>query len=637
MKWDDNLTETQKQAATHTGSHACLLAGPGTGKTLVLTRRALYFVQEQGVSPEEILVLTFTRAAAQELRQRIASVLGDKALGITVSTLHSFALRTILEYGPRMKLPQPIRIADDWEERNIIEEDLKAILDLKDIRETRSLLEQLSANWEQLTMDGIEQRLPDPRFYGAWHEHREVFGYTLRGELVYQLENALQEGSIQIDHFPKYVLVDEYQDLNPCDLATIKMLTELHQSELYVAGDDDQSIYGFRYAAPEGIRRFTDEYKPSVSLTLEECRRCGSGILQLANYVAQQDPRRAPKTLNPTVKAVPGEVHLLNFLDQYKESQAIARICKWLIVYQNVPPQETLILLRSDRNKALSIPIRVELEKENLPVAIVTDPLACLDEKDGRFFIGVLRLIANPNDHLAWRTLLQIRRNGIGETSRKQLYDLAFSRGKRFAQFLSIAISEPDLVSFKSKLAMEIDEIQQLVAGTKAILDAHGIIDGIPLVIENLVTNRELQVEIQNLFQRIFEATHPKELDELFRAINTSLGDREQEQQKDAINIMTMHQAKGLSSTAVFIVGAEDEYLPGRAEGPKIEDERRLLYVSLTRARQYLYITHCRLRIDQQKHSGRNSGRPQRTLTQFLSGGPIRSENGEQFVATLPQ
>jgi superfamily I DNA/RNA helicase len=127
----------------------------------------------------------------------------------------------------------------------------------------------------------------------------------------------------------------------------------------------------------------------------------------------------------------------------------------------------------------------------------------------------------------------------------------------------------------------------------------------------------------------------PQDLEDLLRALNVSLGDAEQELQEGAINIMTMHQAKGLTADAVVIVAAEDEYIPGRAEGAAVDDERRLLYVSLTRARRYLYVTHCRQRTGQQAHTGRNPGTHQRTLTRFLSGGPVISENGSVFLSGL--
>src|SRR5262249_21229099 len=154
------------------------------------------------------------------------------------------------------------RIADDWEERHIILEDLKLLLQLERVDQARELLNQLSADWQSLTADQADwnQRFPDPRFLGAWQEHRTIFGYTLRAELVYRLKRALeQRRAFDLGRQPSHLIVDEYQDLNRCDLAVIAELAR-RGAELFVAGDDDQSIYGFRKAHPPGIRRFPQEY-----------------------------------------------------------------------------------------------------------------------------------------------------------------------------------------------------------------------------------------------------------------------------------------------------------------------------------------------------------------------------------------
>ena len=150
MTWDDNLLEAQRAAAAHIGTHARLLAGPGTGKTLTLTRRICFLVTERNIPAENILALTFTRAAARELRQRVTNELGEDQ-SPRISTLHSFALRQLLKNAMRIKeLPQPLRIADDWEERNIVLTDLKALLELPRIKDARDLLNELSADWQSL-------------------------------------------------------------------------------------------------------------------------------------------------------------------------------------------------------------------------------------------------------------------------------------------------------------------------------------------------------------------------------------------------------------------------------------------------------------------------------------------------------
>lgn len=403
MKWDKGLLKDQKRAASHSGSHARLLAGPGTGKTLTLTRRVAYLVAQAGVSPSDILALTFTRAAAAELRSRICKLLGDECEEFPhVSTLHSFSLRQLLRNSDRIDtIPRPLRVADDWEERYIILEDMKLPLGytLKKVRKNFNLL---SADWQTLAADKKvwEKRFPDPKFLGAWRQHRQVFGYTLRSELVYQLKRALEqtsEFSLESDYC--HLLVDEYQDLNRCDLAVIYALRD-RGLEVFGAGDDDQSIYGFRYAYPEGIRKFQDDYKRAHLYELATCVRCDQSIINLALFVANLDPTRLEKPLLPRAGAGEGKVCILRYKDQTAEAKGVACICKYLVRQKGYKPKDVLILMRSDKNSAFSTVIRDALCSENLPATVRVGG-SPLDTALGRILVSILRLLADENDSLA--------------------------------------------------------------------------------------------------------------------------------------------------------------------------------------------------------------------------------------------
>jgi len=269
--------------------------------------------------------------------------------------------------------------------------------------------------------------LPDPRFLGAWDGHRRVYGYTLRAELVYQLKKAMEQTSefVLTPRF-KYVLIDEYQDLNPCDLAIAESIAATGAS-LLACGDDDQSIYGFRYANPSGIRQFTSDFPGAADLVLTECRRCGSNILNAAQWVAEQDLARVKKTLHPRPEQLPGEVHVLRFKTGDTEAQGIAKLCKKL-VDDGIPPGKILILVRSNHQGIFSTPVLNELVLRGVKVAANADKETLLDEKPGRRFLSLLRLIANPTDHLAWRSRLALT-DGVGPTTHRAIYDFAASSG----------------------------------------------------------------------------------------------------------------------------------------------------------------------------------------------------------------
>jgi DNA helicase II / ATP-dependent DNA helicase PcrA len=509
------------------------------------------------------------------------------------------------------------------------------------IKEVAELLHLLSADWERLTPNW-EKRFPNPKFLGAWQEHRKIFGYTLRSELVYQLKQAFTEGKLTLKKPPQHLLVDEYQDLNACDLAVVKEIAQAG-AELFTAGDDDQSIYGFRFADPEGIRRFTTEYQPSDSLELAECRRCDCGVLNLALYVARQDPRRIDKAIHPVDGAGPGEIQILHFEDQGQEARSVADICVWLRDKQNVNPENILFLLRSDHNGQFSEPIRAALQPRGFRVATITHPLEPLncpkqddghEQKSGRILLSLLRLSVNRRDHLAWRTLLQLRPNAIGEKAYFALYELARQKGIGFADALVLVRDDPSLIDrFGKKLSEEVVAVEKVLS---EVPDTEQLT---PLEVVRQLGQRQIQDErvrdeVVGVFEKAAAGDPPIEVSDLLRIINIA-PDQQNQLEPDAINIMSMHQAKGLTADATFVIAAEEEYLPGRATGLAVDDERRLLYVSLTRARHFLFITHCRRRTGAQRHSGSRSGQAERNLTPFLRGGPLESRDGIDYVRML--
>jgi len=647
MAWDDNLLPEQRTAAAHSGNHARLLAGPGTGKTLTLTRHICFLIIERDVSPQSILAVTFTRAASRELRQRVENELGEGQCP-RISTLHSFALRQLLRNATRVTdLPQPLRIADDWEERKIILEDLKALLNLRRISDASNLLNELSADWQSLTADDAdwERRFPNPHFLGIWREHRRIYGYTLRAELVYQLKKALElRGDFELEGPIENLLVDEYQDLNRCDLAVVHEIAS-RNVELFVAGDDDQSIYGFRKAHPEGIRRFPRDYNGTQELSLEICKRCDRDILELGLFVAQQDHRRVAKDIRPELGRGRGEVALLRFTNQDEEAEGIASLCTHLIGHHALQPDKILILLRSDHNGLFSDTIRRGLNAAGIPVSAETETVHPLDNDTGRAFLSFLRLTFNREDSLAWRTILQIWCHGIGSISISAIYDLARNRGLSFGQTILAAHRDNGMLptSHQSRLYGAIDRVliklEELFPADAQ--EDHettaALIDVIRIAVERLIQNMDMRESILGELKRVAEAVEAKSIQELVRATEVVNEEIEQDIVPGSVNILTMHRAKGLTAEAVIIAAAEDQYIPGRALGEAIDDEKRLLYVSLTRAKHHLFVTYCDRRTGQQRHTGRESGSVTRSLSQFLIDCTHTPQDGRVYINRLAE
>lgn len=639
MSWEQGLTEEQRSAASVIDSHVRLLAGPGTGKTYSLIGRISFLLEVPKIPPNDILVLTFTRAAAKELRSRLSDSLPDDSPLPRVTTLHSFALSTLLESDGNNDLPTPLRIADDFEEKAIISQDLKELLGLKSTKEVSVLMQKLSANWERLEKNW-EGRFPDPKFLGGWKEHRSKYGYTLRSELVYQLYQGLDLGEISLKNHPRHVLVDEYQDLNACDLAVVKMLSE-DDAYIYCAGDDDQSIYGFRQADPEGIRRFDRDYDPVESKTLELCHRCDSRIIKVAEFVANQDSRRINKNLRAK-EGSQGVAQLLRFENGEAEANGIARLCNNLIDAKEVPPGEIIILLRSDHSGRFSKPLISQFRALGLPLEQVSNPLEDLDcpvqdngqvQSGGRIVLSLLRLAVNFTDSLALRTILGLRKNGIGDKTMQQLYELARKSNSNLADAIQEVVETPSkLPRFGSKLKDQVLGIVTEVESIKSEADSD-VLAAVTAVCENNVENLEVRTRIINLFERVHGQREEGSLANLLQQLAVAGPVQEPPEASNKVRIMTMHQAKGLSAEAVFVAGLESEMIPGRSDKP--DDERRLLYVSLTRAKHFLFMSHCSKRIGNQRHSGKSGGDADRTLTEYLRGGLVKSEDGMDFVKTF--
>lgn len=657
MSWAVNLDAQQTLAAGHIGQHARLLAGPGTGKSHVLARRVVKLVVEHNVPPRQIMALVFTRVNAFDLRRTVDKELS--ALGISESpnirTLHSFALEQLLKNSRLITtLPQPIRIADDYEEKEFIKGDLFKKLGLKNSQAADVKFLELASDWQSLRADGVNYLPPDPAFLGEWQTHRDTYGYILRLELIWRLKQAMGEHTEFVLDTPSFLLVDEYQDLNKCDLQVIALIVQ-RGAELFCAGDDDQSIYGFRLAHPAGIRGFTQEYNPSADFSLKTCWRCDKEIIKLAQFVANMDAERLDKPMEPRKGAEDGEVVLLRFGRETSEAAGVAAICDHLVKQEGYALDDILVLLRSDANSLYSKVLSEEFQKQGIVTSVKADPKTPLDGGVGRYLLSLIRLRVTRSDDLAWRTLLEKLRknNGIGERSIAEIYRFATEQGLRFSEAIRELAGNPDSLKCGGAIQRETVEIEQLLAclssdakledeKNKKHLEKHEVRTLIACEIralaEKISTDKDSITETLNYIQSKLEKADIESYLEMPDALIGPEDTHEQELEPGVINILTMHRAKGLSAKAVFIIAAEDELLPGKSIGKDIGDQRRLLYVSLTRARHRLYITHCSQRYSRQQHTGSKKGQAKRHLTRFLRDIPkqtLRREDGDTYVKNL--
>ena len=618
----DETSPDQQTAIKHINGHARLLAGPGTGKTHVLTRKVLWLVLKQEIEPRDILTLTFTRLAAAQLRNHLTEFLTPHEIETpVVSTLHSFALRQILyNSGNVEELPRPVRIADDWEEKEIIRKDLKKILDVRLIKKVKELIDRLSADWETLEAEGTgwEDSFPDPRFLSALRQHKTVYGETLRAELVYKLKRALDQNSeFRLDNNYKYILIDEYQDLNACDLAVIKSLSQ--KGYIFAVGDDDQSIYGFRHAHPVGIRQFLQDYDNAQSLSLTICYRCDKSILRQAEFVADQDIKRLQKKTKPINDAEDGEVTLTECPNQAKEAEVVATKIRKLID-EGLSPEKIVIL---SRNKKILKPIKEHLIGQEIKISSSDDNLSNTNEF--RKVVSILRLLANRNDALAYRTLIQIEKNDLGDKCINSLWEYCTTKSVRLNIALEHVRNDPSVLGkFGEKINRFLNELDKRLSKLEGFEILEETIDN---TLRVCITGESERMKMSEYLKRIAYETGTDDIEGLIKSINISSNLTEQEISQKTVSVLTMHQAKGLTFDVCFIVGVEDEFIPGKNNtDSKENDERRLLYVSMTRAKHKLYMSYCTRRTGDQKYIGhpRQTNQESRKLTRFLADAKIQ-------------
>lgn len=668
MAWDDGLRPQQRDAAGAPRGNRVLLAGPGTGKTFVLVRRVQHLIEAHGVAPSRITALTFTRAAAAEMRQRLEERLGDEGRRVRVSTIHSYALREILRSGAK-QLPSPLRVVGDWEERHIVVEELARILKrtVPDISNTNGsgALDLLADDWDTLSADGEgwEAGHPDPQFLSAWRRHREVYGYTLRSELVYQLLTELRSNpDFKPSRESDVILVDEYQDLNRCEIDAVQYLVARSDAEIFAAGDDDQSIYSFRHAHPAGIRHFDETYPGAERSTLTECLRCGPDIVSFSNWLIAQELDRVTKTL-VSVTDWDATLHLLRFDDQQDEAAQVAAIVKKAID-NGTAPEQVLILMKSDTQDRVSRAVQKSLADLGIEAYLPRAKRATSDKL--QILIEYLVLAQQLSDFdepddLALRALLQLEDNGIGAARINKFVTFAFDEHIRFRE--AIEVARKGSTAFPSKtyaaVVAEVDRILE-VARQLAPLDDEDFETWLIRVVEILKLPQEdfdvvylaahqIAAELEDTSdEEMIDAEDSQGADvpdvkedevklerrdflqDLVVAM-TGLGDTLPATDPGFVTITSMHGAKGLDADVVIVLQVEDEVIPGEAVGVEMDEARRLLYVSVSRAKRQLLVTACHQRTGPQRYVGQREIEP-RTLSRFVRDFGLVAVSIEEYL-----
>ena len=606
----EGLNDPQREAVTHTDGPLLILAGPGSGKTRVVTRRAAYLIQTVA-APEQILAIAFTNKAAREMQDRISAL--DVADGMTVSTFHAFCAKLLRWYADRAGVARNFTILDREDRRKVIKKAVEAC-DLSTTNWSPAALEQVISNAKNrmATADDFAQEAGDwrKRTIARIYTQYEAFLTAMAGldfdDLLMRVAMLLardEELRERLENRYRYVLIDEYQDTNAAQYAIARYLTRQHHN-LCATGDPDQSIYGWRGADIGNILSFEEDYPNAKIVRLEQNYRSTQRILSAADAVIARNANRKAKTLWTQNEEGPA-VRVIECEDGQEEAAMIAREAARQI-RSGVAPGDIAVFYRIN---SLSRALEEAFLLEGVAYQIARG-VEFYNRKEVKDVLAYLRVLVNPADDISLLRIINTPPRGIGSTTVQRLVQWAQEKGQPIHEVL---MSVEDLSSL-GRSAGKVEQFIRLLRELVLLLEKPA-----PQALEAVMAQSGLRAfyyhhqegeqddaPSRNLDELIsataaFEESHPgaSVLDWLEHASLVNDVDSVQSE-GGPVTLMTLHAAKGLEFDVVHMLGLEDGLLPFRRSGESTcdeEEERRLLFVGMTRAKQRLTLSHAQYRM----------------------------------------
>jgi len=662
------ITQNQIQAAEQQQSNAAidstprvrLIAGPGTGKSKTIIKRIEYLLNFS-VDPKNIYLISFTRATCGELRERIESTFANttllnKSKQINVSTMHSLALKILKKANLLIHYPSDPVLLDKWEQDNIYGKELANSINCTPTRANEIRLAH-DAHWQTLNPSMMSQAsisAKEKNGFNIFHStRRNIYSCVLPGEVVFICVEAIKYGSIQPSQLPviEHLIVDEFQDLNFCDQEFIRLISTYSKS-LFVAGDDDQSIYSFRHADPSGIINFEQTYSSSKTHILTECFRCTPNVLLPALKMIEYNPNRVPKKLIPLYSnsspIVNGKLMVFSFSNQQEEAASIASSCKELIDAGMKDHEDEIVILISNRRLQLDL-ITQELGNLGLPYEPPRGEML-IEYEEIRAVYSILRIVRENSrsayDYVAYRNILQLL-DGVGIQTSRNIADDCVANNQNFRLLFNSQAIPHWLTGRNKRIIKRISEIVTIISNWSMGDTLELRSNELKTILTTIIFTNNNSSSIK--FWSEIEKHLPQEitLEELYDFLSSD-SDLEQQTILDNVNkrlgliqqssnqvqknirILTMHGAKGLDGKVVFIPSCEQGIMPSdralQAAGLVIE-QRRLFYVSITRAKAACILSHSGLHTGSQAFLLRQKPTVRLTRSQFLNELGIPSVN----------
>jgi len=611
------LNPEQQEAVRTTDGPLLIMAGAGSGKTRVLTHRVAYLMVEKGVNPYNILAITFTNKAAREMKDRIGKIMGGAAEEVWISTFHSMCVRILRRDIDRIGINRNFTILDPTDQQSVI----KGILKDKNIDpkkfEPRAILGAISSAKNELVTPEEYSKLVGGFYEQVVSDVYEEYQRRLRKNQALDFDDLIMMTIHLFNRVPEtlefyqrkfqYIHVDEYQDTNRAQYMLVKMLASRFQN-ICVVGDSDQSIYRWRGADIANILTFEKDYPRAKVIMLEQNYRSTKRILHAANEVIKNNANRKPKKLW-TENAEGQKISYYRADSEQTEAQFVAGKIKEMVDSGERKFSEIAILYRTN---AQSRVMEEVLLKSNIDYHIVGG-IKFYDRKEIKDILAYLRLIANPDDDISLQRVINVPKRGIGSTS--------FDKIARYAADNDIsiytALKEIDFIGVSPKIAKAAYEFYELIRNYTQMQEYLSVTELVDEILEksgyremlHAEKTLEAQSRLENIdeFLSVTKNFEEGSEDKSLVAFLTDLAlvadidrlDEKEENNNDAIVLMTLHSAKGLEFPVVFLIGLEEGVFPhsrSLMEEAEMEEERRLAYVGITRAEQDLYVTNAAMR-----------------------------------------
>lgn len=597
----DTLNETQLEAVKITDGPLLILAGPGSGKTRVITYKIAYLLEQEKAKPWEVLAITFTNKAAKEMKERLHNLIEEDIKGMQISTFHSFGLRVIKEYYDFFGLDRTFTIIDESDSISLIKKIIKELnLDEKKYI-PRAIKNKISgAKNELLNPEGFKVFARTPydedvvKIYKKYEEKLKRNSSVDFDDLLMLPIELFRKDKEALEHYQnryKYVFIDEYQDTNEAQYLLSKMISDKYKN-ICVVGDESQSIYSWRGANYKNILNFEKDYKNAKVILLEQNYRSTKTILEAANSVIKNNKEKKDKhlwTLN-------GKGSKIKYLRCYDEKDEILNIINTIKKFKSegIPYKEMVVLYRTN---AQSQSIERGFIENTIPYKVVGS-YAYFNRKEIKDLVAYLRLINNEKDDVSLIRAMNAPKRGIGA---KTIEKLELNANENNVSIFDSITSGKEL-AFKN-LILDIKEKMKdksFVDLVELVLDESGLKDEYKeKTIEN--ESRLENLEEFKSIARNFEDYNPgATLEEFLIEISLISDVKEASDCDEVVTLMTMHAVKGLEFDVVFITGLEEGLFPhsnSMFDESELKEERRLFYVAITRAKKVLYLTNARSRM----------------------------------------